>query len=53
MVDEVLPIIFRLSSFKRNLFKTDKSVVFIPEKFGAEDFTMEARHELIEQSWLM
>lgn len=39
----------RLSFFKRNLFKTDKNIIFILGKETADNFSIEAAHEIKEQ----
>ena len=50
MVDESLAADFpRLSSLKRSIFKTDKSVVFILSNTLPKEFVVEAKHEITEQ----
>ena len=50
LVDESLASDFpRLSSLKRSIFKTDKSVVFILSNAVPKEFVIEAKHEISEQ----
>ncbi len=50
LVDESFAADFpRLSSLKRSIFKTDKSVVFVLSNTTPKDFVIGARHEITEQ----
>jgi hypothetical protein len=50
MVDESFASNFpRLSFLKRNLFKTDKNVIFILGNTAPDNFSIEAKHEIKEQ----
>lgn len=50
MVDESFVKNFpRLSFLKRNLFKTDKSVIFILGNTAPDNFSIETKHEIQEQ----
>ncbi len=50
LVDESFAADFpRLSSLKRSIFKTDKSVVFVLNNTTPKDFVIEAKHEITEQ----
>lgn len=50
LVDESLAADFpRLSSLKRLLFKTEKSVIFVLSNTTPKDFVMEAKQEITEQ----
>ncbi len=50
MVDEShAPVFSRLTSLKRNLFKTDKSIVFILGNTMPKSFSVEAKHDISEQ----
>lgn len=50
LVDESLAADFpRLAAFKRSIFKTDKSVIFILSSLVPKNYSIEAKHEITEQ----